>query len=249
MRPCVLGGITAMVTIRDIEYSADGTIMVGRLALPEGVGQRPAVLIAHEGLGLDDYQRSRAERLAELGYVAFALDYHGGGRWFSDRDEAMARLAVLRADPDRIRAIAGAGLDVLLAEPRADPSKVAAIGYCFGGTVVLELARGGADLKAVVGFHPDLTTIRPQDASNITATVLVCVGSEDPFIPLHQRLAFEAEMRAAGADWTMILYGGAEHSFTHPGAARAGLPGITYHQPTAERSWRAMIDLFDEVLT
>jgi dienelactone hydrolase len=238
-----------MVTTKDIEYRADGTIMVGRLAIPDGVGPRPAVLIAHEGLGLDDHQRGRAELLAELGYVAFALDYHGGGRWLSDRDEAMARLAVLGADPDRIAAIAGAGLEVLLAQPRADASKVAAIGYCFGGTMVLELARGGADLKAVVGFHPGLTTVRPQDANNITAKILVCVGSEDPFVPVDQRLAFEAEMRAAGADWRMNLYGGVEHSFTHPGAdpVRTGLPGIKYHQPSAERSWRAMIDLFDEV--
>lgn len=237
------------VTTRDIEYSADNTIMIGRLALPEGMGPRPAVLIAHEGPGLDDYQRSRAERLAELGYVAFALDYHGAGRRFSDRDEMMARLEVLWTDPGRVRAIAGAGLEVLLAEPRADASKVAAIGYCFGGTMVLELARSGADLKAVVGFHPGLNSARTQDARNITAPVLMCVGSEDPIIPLHQRLAFEAEMRAAGVDWRMNLYGGAEHSFTHPGADQAGLPGITYHQPSAERSWRAMLDLFGEVFT
>ena len=245
-----------MVTTRDIEYRADGTIMMGRLALPDGAGKRPAVLIAHEGPGLDDYPRNRAERLAELGYVAFALDYHGldyhgGGRWLSNRDEVMARLAVLEADPARTRAIATAGLAVLLAEPRADASKVAAIGYCFGGTVVLELARSGADLKAVVGFHPRLTTTRPHDARNITGTILVCVGSEDPFIPVEQRLAFEAEMRAAGADWRMNLYGGAEHTFTRPGAnpALTGLPGIKYHQPSAERSWRAMLDLFDEVFT
>ena len=240
-----------MVTTRDIEYRADGAIMIGRLALPDGGSKRPAVLLAHEGPGLDDYQRSRADHLAESGYVAFALDYHGGGRWISDRDEMMARLAVLGADPDRIRAIAGAGLEVLLAEPRADASKVAAIGYCFGGDVVLELAHGGADLKAVVGFHPGLMITRPRDPSNITAKVLVCVGSEDPFVPVPQRLAFEAEMRAAGADWRMNLYGGAEHSFTHPGAdpARTGLSGIKYHRPSAERSWRAMLDLFDEVLT
>lgn len=246
-----VGQVAAMVTTRDIEYHADGTIMKGRLALPDGAGKRPAVLIAHEGPGLDDYSRSRADQLAELSYVAFALDYHGGGRWLSDRDEMMARLTVLGADPDRIRAIASAGLEVLLADPRADASRVAAIGYCFGGTMVLELARGGADLKAVVGFHPRLTTTRPQDARNITGKVLVCVGSEDPLIPVEQRLAFEEEMRAAGADWRMNLYGGAEHSFTHPGAdsARTGLPGIKYHQPSAERSWRAMLDLFDEVFT
>jgi len=180
-----------MVTATDVEYRVEDTAMVGRLALPDGSDKRPAVLIAHEGPGLDDYQRGRADQLAELGFVAFALDYHGGGRWFEDRDEMMARLGALGADPDRTRALGRAGLEVLLAEPRADRSNVAAIGYCFGGTVALELARGGADLKAVVGFHPGLSTVRPEDAERITGRVLVFVGSEDPFIPVDQRLAFE----------------------------------------------------------
>ncbi len=238
-----------MVTTRDIEYDIDGTVMIGRLALPDGEGVRPAVLIAHEGPGLDDHQKDRASRFAELGYVAFALDYHGGGTLVTDRDEMMARLGALSADPERIRARARAGLEVLLREPRTDASKVAAVGYCFGGTMVLELARGGADVKAVVGFHPGLSTARPEDARNITGKVLVCVGAEDPFIPVEQRLAFEAEMRAAGVDWRMNLYGGAEHSFTHPWADLAAFPGVKYHQPTDERSWRAMLDLFDEVFT
>jgi dienelactone hydrolase len=159
----------------------------------------------------------------------------------------MTRLGALWEDPDRTRALAGAGLEVLLAEPRADAAKVAAIGYCFGGALVLELARGGADVKAVVGFHPRLATVRPQDAGNITGKVLVCVGTEDPLIPADERLAFEKEMRAAGVDWRMNLYGGAEHSFTHPRAELADLPGVKYHQPSDERSWRAMLDLFDEV--
>jgi dienelactone hydrolase len=236
-----------MVTTTDVEYNADGLVMVGRLALPDGGGKRPAVLIAHEGAGLDDFQRSRADRIAELGYVAFALDYHGGGKFIVDRDEMMARLGELADDPHRTRALASAGLDVLLAEPRADASKVAAIGYCFGGTLVLELARGGADLKAVIGFHPGLGTVRPQDARNITGSVLVCVGTEDALIPLEQRLAFEAEMRAADVDWRLNLYGGAEHSFTHPWAERAAIPGLKYHQLSDQRSWRAMLDLFDEV--
>jgi len=235
-----------MTTARDVEYDVDGVRMVGRLSLPDGDGQRPAVLIAHEGPGLDDYQKDRASRFAELGYVAFALDYHGGGKPLADRDEMMARLGQLGADPDRTRKLARAGLEVLLAEARADMSKVAAVGYCFGGTLVLELARSGADLRAVVGFHPGLATTRPQDAANINAKVLVCVGTDDPFIPLEQRMAFEDEMRAAGVDWRMNLYGGVEHSFTHPWAEHVDIPGVKYHQATDERSWRAMLDLFDE---
>src|SRR3954469_13685261 len=172
--------------------------MIGRLALPDGDDVRPAVLIAHEGPGLDEYQKERAGQFAELGYVAFALDYHGGGNVLADAEEMMRRLGALGGDPDRVRALGRAGLDVLLGEPRADVSKVAAVGYCFGGTMVLELARGGADLKAVVGFHPGLSTVRPEDARNITGKVLVCVGTEDTFIPLEQRLAFEEEMRAGG---------------------------------------------------
>jgi dienelactone hydrolase len=237
-----------VVSTRDVEYPADGRAMVGRLAVPDGAGTRPGVLIAHEGPGLDDHQKHRAERFAELGYVAFALDYHGGGKPLADRDTMMARLGEIWEQPDRTRALAGAGLDVLRDEPRVDRSRVAAVGYCFGGALVLELARGGADLRAVVGFHPRLATVRPGDAAQVRAKVLVCVGSEDPLVPVQERLAFEEEMRAGGVDWRMHLYGGAEHSFTHPDAALADLPGISYHRPSDERSWRAMLDLFDETL-
>jgi dienelactone hydrolase len=237
-----------MVTTRDIEYLADGSTMVGRLALPSGDGRRPGILIAHEGPGLDDFQKSRAERIAALGYVAFALDYQGGGKPLTDRDAMIARLGALWENSERIRALAHAGLEVLLAEPRTDASKVAAIGYCFGGAVVLELARSGADVKAVVGFHPRLATPRPQDARNIKGKVLVCVGTEDPLISVEERLAFEDEMRAAGVDWQMHLYGGAQHSFTHPQSDLADLPGIKYDQTADERSWRAMLQLLEEAL-
>jgi dienelactone hydrolase len=234
------------MTARDIAYNVDGLTMVGRLALPPGEGKRPAVLIAHEANGLDDFQRRRAEQYAELGYMAFALDYHGGGQAV-DRNAGMARLGVLRESPDRLRAVARAGLEVLLAEPRADAAKVAATGYCFGGTLVLELACSGADLKAVVGFHPGLPLLQPQDAGKITGKVLMCVGTEDPYIPLAQRVTFEEQMRAGGVDWRMNLYGGIRHSFTHPRVDLTGDPALKYDRVTDARSWRAMRDLFDEV--
>jgi dienelactone hydrolase len=235
------------VTTKDIAYDAAGSTMIGRLAIPDGEGTRPAILIAHEGNGLDDYQKSRPARFAEPGYVAFGLDYHGGGRALQDRAAINARLTALSDSPELARAVATAGLDVLLAQPNVDPSRVAAVGYCFGGTLMLELARSGADLKAVIGMHPGLTTTRPGDSVNIMGKVLVCVGTEDPFVTQAQRLAFESEMRAAGVDWRMNLYGGAKHSFTHRRADRLSVPGIEYHQLTDERSWRAMIDLLDEV--
>jgi dienelactone hydrolase len=234
------------MTTTDIAYDVEGSKMVGRLALPEGDGTRPAVLIAHEGNGLDDVQKSRPERFAELGYVAFALDYHGGGEPLASRDEINRRLTTLYEDPDRALRLARAGLDVLLAQPRVDASKVAAIGYCFGGTLVLDLARSGAELRAVVGFHPGLTSTRPPDATNITGKVLICVGSADPLITIEQRRAFEEEMQAAEVDWQMHVYGGAKHSFTHPLAGAAGLASLEYDPRTDERSWSAMLDLLAE---
>ena len=231
---------------RDIEYQADGRRMVGHMALPDGAGSRPGVLVCHEGPGLDEQAKRRARMLAELGYVAFALDYHGDGKRLGGMPEVMARLGPMRQDPDRVRALGAAGLALLLAEPRTDPTRVAAIGYCFGGTMALELARGGTDLKAVVGFHSGLGTARPEDAANITAKILVCIGADDPMIPPEQRSAFEAEMRAAGVDWRMNLYGGAVHSFTNDQASAMGVAGVAYHAPTDARSWRAMLDLFDE---
>jgi dienelactone hydrolase len=223
--------------------------MRGRLALPDGDGLFPAVLVAHEANGLDEFQAGRPERLAGLGYAAFALDYHGGGRVYDDPGEMMARLESLGGDVDQIRALAGGGLDVLLAEPAVDPDRVAAIGFCFGETVVMELARTGADLKAVVGFHPGLNSLRPEDNPNIRGKVLMCMGADDSVIPRQSRDAFEEEMRAAGVDWRLYLFGGVGHSFTHPRAVDAGIPGLRYDQVADGRSWRAMLDLFDEVLS
>jgi len=237
-----------MVTTRDISYEADGRPMIGMLAVPDGDGQRPGVLVCHEGPGLDDHARGRAERLAgELGYVAFALDYHGDGKPLGDREQMMARIGEFRADPLRARAVGLAGLNVLCAEPRTDRDKLAAIGYCFGGTLSLELARGGADLKAAVGFHAGLGTARPEDARNITGKVLALIGADDPIVPPEQRRAFEEEMTAGGVDWQLVVYGGAVHSFTNERAVNIDLPGIEYHEPTDRRSWQAMLDLFAEV--
>jgi dienelactone hydrolase len=234
------------VQTADIEYFYDGIRLVGELSVDETrQGPRPAVLVAHEGGGLTDHAKSRARRLAELGYVAFALDYFGDGVPLA-ADQASARFSELASDPLRGRALARAGLDVLLADEHTDASRVAAIGYCYGGTIALELARGGASLQAVVGFHSGLATAREEDTPNITGKVLVCIGADDPFIPPEQRLTFEEQMRVADVDWRLNLYGGAVHSFTNPDAD-GSKPGLKYDQRADERSWRAMLDLFGEV--
>ena len=234
--------------IEDIEYTVAGSRMIGHLAIDdERVGPRPGVLVCHEGPGLDEHAKGRAERLAGLGYAAFALDYHGDGKPLG-RDEMMGRLGALMGDPDKIRELARAGLAILLAQDEVDPGRLAAIGYCFGGTMALELARSGADIAVAVGFHSGLATQRPASAGEIKAGILVCIGADDPMVPAEQRSAFEQEMRAADADWRMNVYGGAVHSFTNPQAELSGFPGVGYHQATDERSWRAMLDFFDERL-
>ena len=233
--------------ITDITYEADGRTMVGQYAVDEyRVGPRPAVLLCHEGPGLDEHVKGRAVRLASLGYAAFALDYHGGQLPIED---AMTRLGELSADAARCRTIGRAGLDVLLAQERVDPERVAAIGYCFGGVMAMELARDGADVKAVVGFHPGLATSAPAAPGVVTASVLMCCGAEDPVIGFDQRSAFESEMRDAQvADWRIDLYGGVGHSFTNPEVDTLGMPGFTYDEVANRRSWRSMLDLLDQRL-
>lgn len=240
-----------MLRGRDVEYTADGTVMAGRLFLPGGEGRRPAVLVAHEAGGLSEHELGRARQLAGLGYVTFVMDYHGSARAGTDA-EIEARLAGLESSPDRMRAISRAALELLTAEPRTDPARAAAIGYCFGAMMMLELARDRADLKAVIGFHPGWfgsgpAGRNPEDSRNITGKVLMCVGSEDPWMTAQHRLAFEEEMRAAGADWQVNLYGGARHAFTNPARAESGVPGVGYHKTADIRSWQAMIALLDEV--
>ena len=169
------------VTTRTVEYPADGLTMIGHLALPTGVDRRPAVLLGPEGPGIDDVQRWRADALAELGYVALAFDIHGG-RWFTDPEEMLARCMPLLAEPDRMRGIGHAALDVLRAEPRTDPDRIAAIGYGTGGAIALELGRDGVELRAI-GTVNGLITGRPGEAARIRCPVWAGVGSEDPIMP------------------------------------------------------------------
>jgi dienelactone hydrolase len=151
-------------------------------------------------------------------------------------------------NPEATRARARGGFDALVTRSEVDTARIAAIGYCFGGTMALELARSGAPLSAAIGFHSGLATARPQDARNIKGKVLACIGADDPGIPPEQRMAFEQEMRAAGVDWQMHLYGGVVHSFTNPAADKLGQPDFARYDAGADaRSWSAMMALFAEV--
>ncbi|MBZ4018381.1 dienelactone hydrolase family protein [Streptomyces purpurogeneiscleroticus] len=234
------------ITTRTVEYSADALAMIGHLALPAGEERRPAVLIGPEGMGLSDVERRRADALAELGYVALAFDLHGG-RYLDNPEEMLARCMPLLADPDRMRGIGHAALEVLRAEPRTDRDRVAAIGYGTGGAVVLELGRDGVDLRAI-GTVNALTTGRPGEAARIRCPVWAGVGSEDPIMPPAQREAFAAEMRDAGVDWRCVVYGGALHAFHHPPVNHATPPGVGYHPRHAQRAWRDIVDLLAECL-
>lgn len=236
------------IRVTDVSYTVDGHTMTGRLALPPGAGPFPGVLIAHEGPGLDEFQLGRPERLAAHGYAAFALDYHGEAAPFADRESMFARLADLHDNPETIRALAQVGLDQLISHDAVDPARVAALGYCFGGEVVLELARSGADVALTVGYHPSLDTKRPADNANITGHVAIFVGADDPFIDAAQRSRFEADMRAAAARYQMTIYGGVVHSFTHPFADAAALSGIAYDRRADEHSWNSTLALLDDTI-
>lgn len=247
-----------MVATREVRYDVDGLTMVAHLARPSGEGPWPAVLIGHDGIGLDDYQRRRADDLAAHGYVALAMDYHGGQLFFGRPDAMLARVMPLIADAERMRAIGRAALDALLAVPGVAPDKLAALGYGAGGSIVLEIATSGVPFRAVAAVHPSLSVASEKDWTDVTGTLLLCTGSEDPLCTPDQVLAFGRVLQDAGVDWRVNVYGGAKHAFwaqpTDPdGSPAAGtshtaatVPGVGYHPIHTPRAWRAVLDLFDE---
>lgn len=237
------------VRTRTIEYYEGDTLLEGYAAWDEDAeGPRPGVLVVHEWYGLNDYARMRARQLAELGYYAFAADIYGRGRRAETGEEAARLSQPFREDRQLLRRRARAALEELRSSDRVDENRIAAIGYCFGGTTVLELARGGADLDAVVSFHGGLDTPNPADAEAIRARVLVCHGARDPHVPSEQVLDFWKEMNAADVDWQMNIYADAVHAFTNPDAGTDPSDGAAYHVEAARRSWIAMKVLFADTI-
>jgi dienelactone hydrolase len=231
-----------------VEYKEGKTVLEGFVAYPKDVKKAPGVLVVHAWKGLDEYTKKRARMLAEMGYVAFAADIYGKGVRASTVEEA-SKLAAQYREGDRkvFRKRVNAGLDQLKKMKEVDQKSLAAVGYCFGGTAVLELARSGAKLNGVVSFHGNLSTPNPKDASRIKAKVLVLHGGDDPYVPPAEVNAFQEEMRNAKVDWQFIAYGGAVHSFTHfddPGDVKSG---AAYNEAADKRSWMAMRSFFNEI--
>lgn len=240
--------VQAAIETRSVEYRQGNTRLVGYLAFPKDVtGPLPGILVVHEWMGLNDYAKHRADQLAELGYIAFAADIYGDGKIAANREEAGKLAGSYKNDRPLLRARVAAGLATLKAQPGAAGDKIAAIGYCFGGTAVLELARSGADIAGVVSFHGGLDTPTSQDAKNIRAKVLALHGADDPYVPADQVAAFENEMRQAGVDWQLIVYGGAVHGFTNPANGTDNSKGAAYNALADARSWVAMQQFFNEL--
>ncbi len=232
-------------SLTPLAYAFGERTFDGFVADGSGGRRTPGVLVAHEGPGINAHIKGRTQMIAALGFVALALDLYGVAD--PSLDEAKGFVQALRADPDELRGRAGAALSALKRQPNVDAAKIAAVGFCFGGTAVLELARSGADIAGVVGFHAGLDTQRPDDARNIRGPVLVCLGAEDPIITGDKRRAFADEMTKGGVDWRMEVYGGVGHSFTNPDIDAWKFPGFAYNETADRRSFAAMISFFREI--
>jgi dienelactone hydrolase len=211
------------------------------------LGKRPGVLVVHEWWGHDEHARNQAKRLAEAGYVALAVDMYGEGKHAEHPDDAQKFMTEATKDPAVVAARFNAARDVLVADSHVDASKIAAVGYCFGGGVVLNMARAGEDLKAVVSFHGSLGSEMPAQPGKVKAVVLVLTGADDPFNPPDVVEKFKKDMSDAGANFRVVSYPGVKHSFTNPKAETHGMPQLAYNADADRKSWQEMLDLFKKV--
>jgi dienelactone hydrolase len=240
---------SAAIRTEAITYKHGDVRLIGYLAYDDSFkGKRPGVLLVHEWWGLNEYIKNRSMQIASLGYIAFAADIYGDGFSTKDPSQAGAFAGKFRGgDRKLLRERVNAGLKVLMDQSLVDKRKIAAIGYCFGGTTVLELARSGAEIAGVVSFHGGLDTPNPDDARNIKAKVLILHGADDPNVPVMQVNAFEDEMRKTKVDWQMVSYGGAVHSFTNPDSGSDPSRGVAYNEKADKRSWEHMKVFFAEI--
>jgi len=240
----------AAIVTKTISYRQGGVDLQGYLAFDNLLkGKRPGVLIVHEWWGLNDYARKRAQELASLGYVAFALDMYGKNKVTVHPKQAQEFMKQVTENIEVWRQRALAGLNVLKQQPNTDSNRIAAIGYCFGGSTVQQLAYSGADIKGIVSFHGSL--IRPPASATmpIKAKFLICHGAADPFTKLEMIPEYIAAMNASGIDWQIDIYGHAKHGFTNPGADKYGMPQLGYNHLADLRSWQAMKQFFNEIFS
>ncbi len=238
----------AKLVTKEVPYEHDGTKLVGYLAYDDKYDTpRPGVLVVHEWWGLNDYARKRTEMLAELGYVAFALDMYGE-KVTEHPKEAGEWSGEIRSNVKQWRERALSGLKVLTEQKNVDYQNIAAIGYCFGGSTVLQMAFAGEPLKAVVTFHGGLVVPSEEEAEGIKTAVLVCHGASDSFIPEKTAQEFREALTKADVDWMMVYYANAKHGFTNPGADEYGLPPLGYNKKADKRSWTDMQDFLKEKL-
>ena len=231
-----------------VEYRDGATVLEGFLCYDDSLqSQRPAVVVYPEWCGTTQYPKHRAEMLAKMGYIAFAADMYGKGVTTDDPQQANALHAPFMKDRAMLRQRAMAGLNTLLGQKYVDHSRVAAIGYCFGGGISLELARAGAPLVGVISFHGDLSRTDDEGPDKIQAKVLVCTGADDAFVPASLVSSFEEEMKLAKANYQVVVYGGTKHGFTNPEADSHHIPNISYNAQSDARSWAALNDFFAEV--
>jgi dienelactone hydrolase len=239
---------SAALQTRVVEYKQGDTVLEGVMTWNDAVkGRRPSVLVIHQWMGLTSYEKKRSEMLAQLGYNVFALDIYGKGIRPKTPQEAGAEAGKFKGDRNLLRARALAGLDALRADVNTDPKHIAVIGYCFGGTAAIELARAGADVAGVVTFHGGLDSPAPADGANIRAKMLICHGAEDPFVAPKDMAAFLTELRVNKVDYQFVAYSGAVHSFTQ-WTADGSMPGAKYNAAADRRSWEQMKAFFAEVL-
>jgi dienelactone hydrolase len=238
----------AAIKSEPIQYKQGETTFEGVLFYDDAdATPRRAVLVCHEWWGLNDYSKKRAEQLAQMGYVALAVDVYGKGVQAKTMEEAGKMATALKEDRATLRARINAALTALKTRKEVDPKKIAAMGYCFGGTTALELARSGADILGVVSFHGGLSTPTPEDAKNIKGKILACTGGDDPFVKLEEVHEFIQEMKGAKVNYQIDLYGGAVHGFTNPAAGNDPSKGMAYDAQADQRSWQAMKDFFAEI--